>query len=176
MWASKKELGTVDKPRLVQKFDPKLSVQCYQPLPPAHTDGGLDDLCHAMLAYARTHSGMYMLVDDIMPCCNSSHTLQGLLDVWTMGRALEVGAWAGAQRPIGIPEVFRSQANHLFIFQVDGPDDRKYAAQLAHTPSVEYNTLSGHNYWYYTDTMHSAVLMPSLKLKDKPHVRLVRGS
>jgi hypothetical protein len=89
-----------------------------------------------------------------------------------MGRALGVGAWVGNQRSLGIPEIFKSQAESFVIFDLPGERDRKDAAYYVHTPQLEeMEEVPQYHYWYFhRKHMRSAVLMPPLNI-DKPIVK-----
>lgn len=51
-------------------------------------------------------------------------------DIWTRGRARNIGAWAGTQRPSQIPLEFISESEHLFIFKLTLENDRKRVSMI----------------------------------------------
>ena len=163
VWATRGTPGTIDTPHLVQTFNPKLRVQCYQPLAPASQDSNLNDLCFDILRYAARNSGMFVYNDEIMECSNAAAPMPGINSLMTQGRALQVGAWNASQRPLRIPETVRSQSEKWFVFYVGGADDRKMVAKELDTPSIEHDKLRDHQYYYYdVKTMDHAQKMAAL--------------
>jgi len=159
VWASGKEPGTIKKPHLVEQYDPDLRVQVFQPSSPAYKDPRLDDLCYDIL----DGRNCFVYIDDINRVATSTVIPNGINALWTEGRSLKVAAWAGAQRPMRIPEFLRSQAEHWFVFWIGGLKDRKFVAEETNTPGVVTDRLRGFRYYYYHEpTMDQAVRMPPL--------------
>lgn len=158
-WAGRKEPGTIKKPHLVEEFNPALRVQVFQPASPAYKDPRLDKLCYDILSSRR----VFCYIDDINRVATSTVIPQGINALWTEGRSLQVAAWAGAQRPLRIPEFLRSQAEHWFVFWIGGTKDRRFVADETNTPDIATNRLRDYRYYYYHEpSMDSAVLMPPL--------------
>lgn len=157
-WATKGN-GTVDSPRLVERFDSKLQVMCYQPSTPAIDDEQLNELCEAILNQGNT----IVYFDELDGVATASKMSFGFSRLWTMGRALNVGAWAATQRPARIPEIVKSQAEHWMVFRVVGPDDRKVISAYIGSPQIAEHALNGHQWWYYHPRLDTAALMAPYK-------------
>jgi len=161
-WARRGEPGTIDKPHLVKKFNPKLHVQVYQPTAPAIKDENLNRLCFDILRWAARNSGVFVFNDEIMECSTAASPMQGINSLMTQGRALEVGAWNASQRPLRIPETVRSQSEKWFVFYIGGSEDRKMVAKELDTPAIIDDKLRDHQYFYYdVKKMDHAVKMPA---------------
>lgn len=171
-WAEDKQVGTVDKPRLMDKFDHKLAikrgVQCFQ-FDAISNLNELNELCYKVLAYGRKHGEIFVYFDECEGIASPSKTPHGVSRLWKMGRALGVGAWISNQRALGIPEIFKSQAESFVIFDLPGHNDRKNIAEYVHTPAImNEEPLEAFNYWYFhRKLMRSAQLMPPLDLKQR---------
>lgn len=160
VWASRKEEGTVDKPRLVQTFDPKLSVQCLQP--DEEEDDSLEKLCREVLKTRRT----FMYFDETEGIATAHHVPGYLRRIWKTGRALKVGAWVSTQAPTGIPKIFKSQAEKFFVFKV-GEEDKPLAASFAHVDISTFGQLRDYEYFYYDTIMDKGIHMPPVPFKEK---------
>jgi hypothetical protein len=149
------EPGTVDKPHLVTKFNPKWMVQVFQPL---SYDEKADRLFKDILKEKHT----YVHIDDTGGLCTASSVPDGIQRVWTQGRALNVGGSVGAQTYNKIPTIFRSQAEKFYVFQV-GKDDIKDAADLVNVVYEEVENLGEYEHIYYdTKKMQTGLWMPPL--------------
>lgn len=167
----KKGPGTIWKPRLMQAFDRKIAdkggVQLFQwdnDAQPAE----IDQLCNDLLEYARKTREIFLDVDECEGIATATKTPRGIKKVWKMGRALGLGAWIGNQRSLGIPEIFKSQAESFTVFDLPGDRDREDAAAYTHTPEIEDMELPDYQYWYFhRKLMKQAVLMPPLDLTKR---------
>lgn len=167
-WAGRREPGTIDKPRLVEKFNEKLGVQCYQPDVPGGDGPLLDEFCYRILDYGRKKGGIFVYFDECDGIATANVIPRGLSALWKKGRALEVGAWIGNQTATGIPKIFKSQAETWVVFDVPDPDDRKLIATSTASPHVEVERLPKFHYWYFhRHDLHEAVHMPPLDIKNK---------
>lgn len=151
--------GTVDKPRLVSEFDPKLAVQCYQPTIPGWADTTLDALCGDILACGRT----FVYFDEIDQIASPTQFSPHFSQLWTAGRALEVGAWASNQRPARIPDVLKSQAENWAVFRCKTPKDRQLIGEYINSPTIASTVLADYRWWYYHDSMDQAQLMQPIE-------------
>lgn len=153
----KKGPGTVDKPCLVDAFDPDKAVQVYQPDIPGWKDEGLNDLCEDVLAHGNT----IVYFDEIDQLASPQQILPGMSRLWTAGRALDVGAWASNQRPARIPDILKSQAENWAVFRTKTPKDRELIADFTNSPQIVKFAWGDHDYrwWYYHDRFETARLM-----------------
>lgn len=130
----------------------------------------LEDLSHAdtpkiiyrpdfreltMPYYERFYKWIYMrrncrvVIDEAMNVCPSPFVFpEWLKGIYTRGRELGVTAWACSQRPMGIPQILISEATHLFIFDLNLPQDRKRIMEVTGIPTL-FRRPGKRNFWYY---------------------------
>lgn len=160
IWANKKQLGSVDQPRLVNEFNPKWQVQCLQPDADDPEDTRLAAMCRETLKY-----GNIFLYFDETEDIATAHSVPGYIRrVWKTGRALGVGAWVSTQAPTGIPKIFKSQAEHFVSFKV-GDEDADVVASLLHTDVETVRNLGKYEWLYYNTNMDEAVKNPPIPYK-----------
>src|SRR5260370_334125 len=111
-WAGRKEPGTVDKPHLVNEFNPKWRVQLLQP--DEEDDNRLEHLCRAILK----RGNIFVYFDETEGIATATHVPAYIRRVWKTGRSLGVGAWAATQVPTGIPKLFTPQPEHFVVMTV----------------------------------------------------------
>lgn len=160
-WAEKKELGTVDKPRLINEFNPKWRVQLLQP--DEEEDDRLEKLCWAVLKWGRP---IFLYFDETEGIATATHVPKYIRRVWKQGRALGVGAWASTQVPTGIPKLFKSQAEHFVVLKV-GEEDADLAASLVHIPEEEVRALKNYEWVHYDTDMDLGEWHPPIPYKEK---------
>lgn len=169
-WAKNSEYGTVDKPRLMTHFDKKIAdkrgVQLFQ-FDNTNNLDALNQLCMDVLDYARRTRELFVDFDECEGVASANKIPYGVNRCWKMGRALGVGCWIGNQRSLGIPEIFKSQAESFVVFDLPGERDRADAAYYTHTPQIEdMDIVPDYHYWYFhRKLMRHAVYMPPLNLK-----------
>lgn len=147
--------GTIDKPRLVTKFNPKLAVQLFRPKVPGYSDA-------ALLAYLRdVFKEEYSLVifDEIYGILDPNHQPEIVMQLWSQGRKHDIAVWAASQRPARVPELIMSQAEHWCVFRLKNSQDRKKVAEWTGSPQIEDAMLPKHFWYYVEDEMDEAVLM-----------------
>jgi energy-coupling factor transporter ATP-binding protein EcfA2 len=157
----KREPGTVDKPHLVDTFNSRWRVQCLQP--DTEEDERLEKLCFDILK----HGDIFIYFDEVDGIATANNVPLHIRKIWKTGRALGVGAWAATQVPLGIPKLFKSQAEKFVVFKV-GEEDVDLASQLVHTSRHMVQSLKKYEYLFYdSGTMDTAVLMPPIPYKGK---------
>lgn len=171
VWATGRELGTVDKPRLVKKFNPKWHVQVLQP-------DGPDDV-EASYAAILKHGKVFVYVDETRGLATATQVPTMMGRVWTQGRALGVPAWVGSQSARGIPLIFKSQAEQWVILQISKPDLESIEEYVPLVGSDDLSTsaaarqmrkvLTDNQYhaFYYNPSMAEPVLMPPVPIKKQ---------
>lgn len=161
-WAQgNKEPGTVDKPHLVRKFNPKVKVQCIQP-EDMDEDGRLARLCYSLLR----RGDCFFFLDETEGLATATTVPLYLRKIWKTGRAWNIGAWACTQTPSGIPRIFKSQAEHFVVFKV-GEQDADLAAELVKVTADEIKALKRYEYFYYNTDMERGELHPPIPLEKK---------
>lgn len=160
-WAQGKEPGTIDKPHLVIKFNPKFRVQCIQP-DDMDEDGRLARLCFTLLR----RGDAFIFFDETEGLATANSVPAYLRKIWKTGRAWNIGAWACSQTPSGIPKIFKSQAEHFIVFKV-GEEDAELAAELVKVTPNEIKALKRYQWYYYNTDMERGELHPPIPLEKK---------
>lgn len=157
----KKGNGTVDKPRLVSHFDPKLAVQCYQPDPtvPGWQNEDLDSFFHDVFE----EGNLVLYVDETVRIATPSNIPSGMARIWTQGRAKGIAAWAATQRPSGIPQMLKTESENWAIFKLKAPVDRKTVSDFTGDDRLVSSRLPKWYWWYATDALDKAQLMRPIK-------------
>lgn len=70
-------------------------------------------------------------------------------DIWQRGRSRNVGAWAVTQRPVEIPRIFISEAEHIFMFRLVLPDDRARVGEFFGNKKIN-NPIDKFGFYYYS--------------------------
>ena len=162
-WAQGKELGTVDKPRLIDVFNPKWHVQLLQP----DVDGEEEDVRLAMLCRdIFKHGGnLFLYFDESEGIATASYVPRYIRKVWKTGRAYNIGAWVATQAPKGIPKIFKSQAENFVVMKV-GEEDVDAAAELVHADVEEVRDLERYEWLYYNTAMEHAEFHAPIPYKE----------
>lgn len=67
----------------------------------------------------------YLYIDELYAVFPSpAKMLPAWRSLWTRGREAGIGIWAGVQRPVSIPLVTLSEAEHYFVFRLNLREDR----------------------------------------------------
>lgn len=157
---SKKFRGSVDAPILVNHFDPtiRVSIIC----PPMWNEE-IDKMFRDILAYGNT----IIYIDEITQLVSGAFAPKTLIIVYTQGGANGVGIWAGVQRPLGVPEHMKSQAEVWIIFRVIKYEDRMAIADyIPNSEQYLEEALPKRWFIFYVDTMDEPVLFPPLEVKE----------
>ncbi len=159
-WASDKEPGTIDKPHLIDTFNPKWRVQCIQP--DEEDDPRLEKLCKEVLK----RGDIFLFFDETEGIATATHVPSYIRRVWKTGRAWNIGAWVCTQVPTGIPKLFKSQAEHFIVFKV-GDEDAELASSLVHVPEEEVIALKRYEWIYYNTDMDHGEWYPPIPYRGK---------
>lgn len=161
---NKKKPGTVDKPHLVEKFNPKFRVQCFQPdVDGSEPDPRLERLCYDVL----DHEDVFIYFDETEGIATANVVPRYIRRIWKTGRAHGIGAWAATQAPSGIPKIFKSQAEKFVTFKV-GDEDIDLVAALIHATKEEVRDLQRWEWFFYDNKiMDHAVWNPPIPFKEK---------
>lgn len=140
----KKKPGTIDLPHLMtDSYNPKWNVQCLQP-----EDGDDPRLAQLAKDLFKMGGNVFVDVDETEGLATASYVPEYLRKIWKMGRAYNIGAWAGSQVPNGIPKIFKSQAEQFVTFKV-GDEDVEDVAKLLHATEEEVSGLSKYEWLHY---------------------------
>lgn len=159
-WATGKDLGSIDKPRLVTTFSPKWKVQCIQP--DEDELDKLERLCYDVMK----KEDIFIYFDETEGVATATHVPKFIRTLWKRGRAHHVGAWAATQVPKGIPRIFKSQAEHFVVMKV-GQEDAQIASEIAHVEENVVAKLKPYEYLYYEHKMDNGEFHPPIPFEDK---------
>lgn len=161
-WAARKEPGTIDKPHLVSKFNPRFWVQCLQ-VDEDKEDKRLEAMCYAILK----KKNWFIYLDETEDIATAHSVPRYIRRIWKTGRALNVGAWVSTQAPTGIPKMFKSQAEKFFAMRV-GDEDVDTVASIVHAAKEEIRGLGEYEYMFYDNKkMDSAVWQPPVPFEKR---------
>lgn len=165
-WAhERKDPGTIDRPWLVDEFNPKYWVQCLQPdVDGDDEDPRLPKMCYDILK----HENVFIFFDETEGIATATHVPRFMRRIWKTGRAHNIGAWAATQAPKGIPRILKSQAEKFVTFKV-GDEDVDTAAMIAHATKEEVRSLANYEWLFYDNkTMDNAIWQPPIPYEEKP--------
>lgn len=153
-------LGTIARPRLVRRFNPKFRVQCIEPDSPGWEDANL----LAMFAAVLKHGNITVYIDELFGVVDQHHNPIEFKELWSKGRKYGVEAWGGSQRPSELPDLVMSQAENWAVFRVINPKDLNKVADMTGSPQVRRNRLKPFWWYYWSQTHDEAQLMRPIPL------------
>jgi len=166
---SKDFRGSVDNPILRSSFDPTIRVAIYEP---SEWDKNMDNIC--IDAIRTGYTTIY--IDEIKQLVPATFAPKQLQIAYTQGAAAGVGVWGGVQRPKGIPEVMKDQAEVWIIFRVKKLEDRAEIATYVveeseqRVPPLFRRPLQYRWFIFYEDSMSYPVLCMPLQLNTGGNV------
>jgi len=162
--------GSVDNPIQSNVFIPEAKVIIYEPT-------SWDEFLDTMVDAAMTHKFVIFYFDEIRQLATSNKAPQKFIVLYTQGAAAMCGAWAGNQRPFGIPTDMKDQAEIWIVFTLIDADDRmdigkRYMPKNKYTVWFMLNMLPYYYFLYYDDRMPGPIILPPL---DIPGLKPERG-
>ena len=155
--------GTVDQPIKIDAFDPRVKVGIIEP---TSWDSRLDDMVDAAMA----HGYVIFYFDEVRQLAQSNRAPQKFIILYTQGAASNVGAWTGNQRPVGIPEDVKSQAEIWIIFYTPKYEDKVLiASYLPFNDAVRWfkeHDLPYYYFLYYDDQMEGPIILPPIDIEN----------
>lgn len=99
-------------------------------------------------------------VDETIGVVDANRGSAGLDAVWSQGRELGITAYVCTQRPSKVPPVIVSEAEHVFVFRLNRPDDRETVADTIgpYRPPAERFA-----FVYWSEHLTAAVDCPPLR-------------
>lgn len=146
-YGEKSKLETVDSPVLTDEFDPAIRCMIFQP---AVWNASLARMCEDIMRYGNT----IVYFDEITQLVGANNVPTEFKILWTQGRARNVGAWAGTQRPKNIPLDIKDQAEVWFVFRTTDETDRSLIA--SYLPADRHGEIKDiilpyRYFWYFND-------------------------
>jgi Helicase HerA, central domain len=157
-WASRREVGTIEKPHLVDGFNPRYHVQLIQP--DEDDSDALEHMCYDLMK-AGDH---FIYFDETEGIATATSVPKYIRVLWKRGRAHNIGAWASTQVPRGIPRLFKSQAEHRIVLKV-GEEDAEVASEIVHVPTEIVKRLHKYEWIYYNEDMDIGEIHNPIPLK-----------
>jgi energy-coupling factor transporter ATP-binding protein EcfA2 len=162
--------GSIDNPIYLDHFDPTVRVAIYCP---SEWDKNCDDILKKAIEVGYTT----IYIDEIKQLVPNTFAPKQLVIAYTQGAAAGVGIWGGVQRPKGIPEVMKDQAEVWIIFRVKKFEDRidiaSYVEENTEGRKVSAlfrNPLQIRWFIFFEDTMTRPVLCMPLVLDKRDNV------
>ncbi len=84
----------------------------------------------------------------------------GLTALYTRGREFGIGMWASTQRPLGVPLIEKSEAEHFFSFRLILRGDRQHMAEFMGEELAERVIPDTHGFFYKSVGWERAVYIP----------------
>jgi hypothetical protein len=113
-------------------------------------------------------------IDEIKQLVTNTFAPKMLVIAYTQGAAFGVGVWGGVQRPKGVPEVMKDQAEVWIVFRVKKLEDRKEISTYVvedfegiGIPILFKKPLQPRWFIFYEDSMSSPVLCMPLVLQGE---------
>lgn len=140
-WGKGKEQGTMDRPRLVTKFNAHYLTQVYQA---DEYDSNLERFFLDILKTGYT----FIYIDETEGLCTANSVPLGIRRIWKQGRSLNVPAMVSSQTYSGIPRIFKTQAQKFIAFKV-GDEDASDIALKMHIEEVDMLDLKKWEYFFF---------------------------
>jgi energy-coupling factor transporter ATP-binding protein EcfA2 len=118
-----------------------------------------------MSCYLRKNHTIY--VDEIYCVVENNVAPRMYLACVTRGRSRNIRTISGSQRPVWIPKVVLTEAEHHVLFTLQNPDDRKIMAGYM-GEKVLLDLTDEHSFYYY-GKRSGAVRECLLKLREDPY-------
>lgn len=153
--------GSVLNPIWSDIFIQDAKVIIYEPV-------GWDEKLDAMVDAALTHKYVIFYFDETRQLATSNKIPLKFDILYTQGAAALCGAWAGSQRPVGIPANMKDQAEIWILFHVSDFEDRSQLGRFI--PRNKYmqwyidHSLPYYYFAYYDDRMSGPVILPPLNI------------
>lgn len=93
----------------------------------------------------------------------------GLTALYTRGREFGIGMWASTQRPLGVPLIEKSEAEHFFIFRLILRGDRQHVGEFIGEEVAERVIPDEHGFYYKNIGWLRPVYIPIFK----PDTRII---
>lgn len=115
------------------------------------------DVYDRFFEWILTRGNTVVWVDEVYDVTDGQEIPRGYRACITEGRSLGVGVWSCSQRPMKVPNVIFSEAEHFFVFRLRLGGDRKKVAEWAGEEVLE-NPTGKWGFWYYDDDLERPVL------------------
>jgi hypothetical protein len=84
----------------------------------------------------------------------------GLTALYTRGREFNIGVWSATQRPLGVPLIEKSEAEHFFMFRLILKGDRQHMGEFLGEDVAERIIPHEHGFFYKHIAWERAAYVP----------------
>ncbi len=110
--------------------------------------------------YLRRNTVVY--IDEVFGVTNGQIIPEFYHAIMTRGRELGIGVISSTQRPVSIPIVLKSEAEHRFIFRLKNDNDRRIAEDISNVNADLIRQLPKYRFYYSNDAFD---IVGPMKLK-----------
>lgn len=130
----------------LQDVDPaKNKLLIYRPAP-AELRAGCEPFFDWV--YGRRHN--LLIIDEVYSVSNGNAIGDAALACLTRGRELGIEVWAGSQRPKRIPQEYLTEAENIYCFRLQAPQDRHKMEEMTGTIPAQLIQRLQERQFYYT--------------------------
>lgn len=163
-WAKGREQGSMEKPRLVTRFNSHYLTQVYQA---DEYDSRLEKFFLDILKEGYT----FVYIDETEGLCTANSVPLAIRKIWKQGRSLHVPAMVSSQTYTGIPRIFKTQAQKFIAFKV-GDEDAPDIAIKMHIEEADMLEMKIWEYFFYDSGVeecqkHGGLWCPPLNLEKR---------
>jgi len=148
---------TIDKPKLVTKYNPKIRFQCFQSY---NWTSELEDMTMQIMKRGTA----IVDLDELGGLATAQVVPDGITRLATQGRGKGVGLWSKYQKPLGVPKVLKSQSEYFFLFRLTPHEDRREMMNYIPDEAI-LERIPKFYYWLYHDEMENAILVKPIDIK-----------
>jgi hypothetical protein len=157
---------------LVAKFTPGLHRQVFRPEDGA--ENGWADLVKFMQDAWNDPDPIVVYVDELTEC-TTPRTAPPIMARWQrLGRQRHKALWMGTQRPRDIPNMFLTETENWFVFDLRHQGDREKVAGFL-GERVEARLTERYAFWFANTDMRDAILVHQ-PVRKTPAPALDRGA
>lgn len=130
------------------------------------------DLLDWLYLWVLDRGNTLLYIDETALASKATRAPRGLMACIQLGRERGVGTWTATQRPVNVPIITISEAEHMFVFRLRHPDDRQRMADYS-DPRVAaaFPARFSHGFWYYADKRQLLRFYPSAAIGPLANVR-----
>lgn len=151
---TKKASGWEDNPKVADVVKFVTNWQGPGPLiyRPSVDETAEPDLLDWLFYWILDRGNTLLYIDETTMATKKTQAPRGLMGCIQLGRERGVGTWCATQRPVNIPIICISEAEHMFTFRLRHPDDRQRMADYSDPRVAEpFPAKYSNGFWYYHD-------------------------
>ena len=137
----------------------------------------IDDAWEALFIelYERGGGDFVVYIDETYGVTNfGSRPSPGLTALYTRGREFKIGMWASTQRPLGVPLIEKSEAEHFFMFRLILKGDRQHMGEFIGEEVAWKMIPHEHGFYYKSVAWEHPVYIPIFNAENMKKIRTPR--